>query len=623
MKDVAITTSFIGVCCSFYRFIFETLSFLTIRLSSKKIFPVMFKQSPLLKATVLFFLFLTIQVALGTESSHQEISSKLIPELVLVADPGNAPDASGHGAVSESFFLSKYPITVDQWAFFMNCVYVDPANQHDLRGLYHSEMCTDDNEYASLQVTCYEEKDNASKRSATYCARSLNSNFFSEKIRNRGTFPITNITMDDAKRYCNWCEHGCPQASTLEEALAVTENGAYDFTGGKKGDPIVGAVYSLPTAELLYKAMYYKGGSTSAGYWDYPTKSNAMPTDSSWDFYQQKRKGANVAVEKYNWLWKSYTAYFTGEEPYLTPVGFFDGSAGPYGHYDLGGNVRVWSSNSMMNEEGTAYLALGGSWKESEEALKRATAFKELFFSGCYPTIGMRLAASNNQTQIANFSHSFSGEQVGPIAKEIIPAASQNSVYSFFESLWNVTCSQIITNLIEIAMNACSLETHPTLESLEEGGEALLSWISSKLLPWAWEYRIESLKPFTWPRIGMNCVFSLITAAGINMEVTPYLKDDSWESISWTIAKTVLVMASVESGAFLLEYPTAFLWYYFSGAEEVMAVTEAISKGITMVAGGLTWNRLLLNVLYIALNTYLSVGSTLQDYHQQHPALTR
>ena len=79
-----------------------------------------------------------------------------------------------------------------------------------------------------------EGKDSFDLQKSVYSARHLVSSFFPATIKSHGSFPITNMTPDDAKRYCNWCEHGFPQTITLEEALTVTENGAYDFTHGKK-----------------------------------------------------------------------------------------------------------------------------------------------------------------------------------------------------------------------------------------------------------------------------------------------------------------------------------------------------------------------------------------------------
>lgn len=403
------------------------------------------------------------------------LSSSLLKKILLFSVLLNMSLALAKENLSkESTCLSKYPITADQWALFLNSVHVDPADQNDVRDLYHPEMFDDGNSSSLLQVNITKKSNKSDDQQQwTYSARHVTSGFFWTTTTSYGSHLITNIPLDDAKRYCNWCAHGSPHASTLEEALAVTENGVYDFTDGKKGDAVVDAIYSLPTGDLPDKAIDNK---------------------------------------------------------------------------------------------------------------------------------------SDNRSKEAMSSHLASGMQTDSASKAIVSTFSQDSsissLSSFLESLWNVTYAQIATNLIEIAMNACSLS------SLWSSEEDLFSW-GCKI--WS-----ESLKPFTYPRIAMNCFFSIITAAGISTEVTPYLKDDSLESIGWTIAETVAVMALVESGAFLLEYPTAWLWYYFSSTEEGVTAAQALTKAIATVADGLTWNRLFLNVVYIGLNTYFSVSSTLQDYEKQH-----
>lgn len=439
----------------------------------------MFHSSLLLSIILLFSFFLKVPLALAAERQNKE---SLASEWMLVDDSSSTPNSSG--TVSEIFLSSHHPVTVDQWACFMNSVYVDPENKNDFRGLYHPEMFDDQNTTSLLQISITKKTDRSgSQRKWTYSARSIRSGFFWTAVTNDGSSPIANITLDDEKRYCNWCEHGSPHAATLEEALAMTEKGVYDLADEQE-------------EEVVHES--------------FSTAASAIQSN---------------------------------------------------------GETKV-------------------------------------------PT-------ASDQGKVEVFSRSASVEKVSSTSNEIKPASGQNSFYSFLESLWNVTYSQIATNLIEIAMNAFSLEEPPVLGSREED-ETLFSWISNKLFPFGWEYRIKSLKPFTYSRIAMNCFFSLITAAGISTEVTPYLKDDSLESICLTIAETMAVMVLIETGAFVLEYPTAWLGYYFFDEEAGVTAAKALTKAIKMVADGLTWNRLFLNVVYIGLNTYLSVSSTLQDYEKQH-----
>ena len=94
-------------------------------------------------------------------------------------------------------------------------------------------------------------------------------------------FPVNYITWGDAARFCNWLQNGQPTGGT--EGTGTTETGAYTLNGdttnfldGRNS----GATYSIPTENEFYKAAYYVGGGTNAGYWTYPTKSLTQPIAS-------------------------------------------------------------------------------------------------------------------------------------------------------------------------------------------------------------------------------------------------------------------------------------------------------------------------------------------------------
>ncbi len=143
-------------------------------------------------------------------------------------------------------------------------------------------------------------------------------------------YPICCVSWADAARFCNWLQNGQPTSGT--ETVGTTETGAYTMNGDTTGyaeTRNLGATYFIPSTNEWYKAAYYVGGGTNAGYWTYPTKSNTIPSNVL------SPTGMNNA----NYYNGGYTTITTS----LTPVGSFADSPGPYGTYDMGGNVWQWT----------------------------------------------------------------------------------------------------------------------------------------------------------------------------------------------------------------------------------------------------------------------------------------
>jgi formylglycine-generating enzyme required for sulfatase activity len=259
--------------------------------------------------------------------------------MVTVGDPGNAVDKTGYGAVSYTYQMGKYDVTAAQYCQFLNAV----ATQSDTYGLYNTYM-------AGGPGTC----SCGITRTGSPGSYSYNTTSSGYSSVNNGNFPVNYVTWGDAARFCNWVTNGQPTVGV--ENLTTTENGSYYVNGATTDAALMGvtrnanAQYVIPTEDEWYKPAYYKGGGTNAGYWLYPTKSNTNPSNTL------SSTGTNNA-NFYN-----PSSLFSDPVNYLTVVGAFAGSPGPYGTYDMGGDVYQWdeTGGSDRHLAGGDFYIYGG-----------------------------------------------------------------------------------------------------------------------------------------------------------------------------------------------------------------------------------------------------------------------
>ena len=198
-------------------------------------------------------------------------------DFVTVGDPGNAASSTGYGAVAYSYDIGKYDVTVAQYTTFLNSV----ATTGDPYGLYNTWMAG--------SYGCGIER-SRSAGSYTYSV-----------LPGWGNMPVNYVSWGDAARFCNWLDNGQPVGS---EGPSTTEAGAYTLNGGTSLAALMavtrnaGATYFIPSENEWYKAAYYKGGSSNAGYWTYPTKSNTAPVNilsltgpNNANFYDENHTG--------------------------------------------------------------------------------------------------------------------------------------------------------------------------------------------------------------------------------------------------------------------------------------------------------------------------------------------
>jgi len=296
--------------------------------------------------------------------------------LVSVGNSGNADDANGFGAVSYTFNMGKYNVTIAQYTAFLNAV-----AKTDPNGLYDSRMATDLNVAGIAR--------SIGPGTSGYVYTAMNN---SGDSSNR---PIAYVSWFNAARFANWMSNNQPVGP---QSSTTTENGAYDLskTINEKAvaknicNPNTGksVAYWIPTENEWYKAAYYSPNYNdmgSSGYYLYSTQSDASPGNLVGNTSNQM----NVIIN----LLFSVTQAATLElsQNYLTDVGAYTGSPSYYGTFDQNGSLYQW--NDLDGTQG-AYRGIRGSfWFAGAQAAQSIT------YAATAPTfagndIGFRLAAT-------------------------------------------------------------------------------------------------------------------------------------------------------------------------------------------------------------------------------------
>ncbi len=297
-------------------------------------------------------------------SSHAQ-SPLVTIDTVTVGDAGNAAIASAYGAVTNVFSISKYEATISQYNTFLNSVATVTSDSY-IVNLWKASMTTD------LNVA------GISRSGSGTLADPYN-----YSVIGSGNRPITYVSWFDAARFANWMNNGATNG-------ASTETGAYTLNGATNGiiTKNAGATWWITSENEWLKAAYYKGGGTNAGYWLYPTKSDATPGNTIGSALNQ----ANCYAGDYA-VTQQPSPPTISTQNYLTDVGAFGNSASAYGTFDQGGNVWEWIDAVI----GSSQVIRGGSWEALPGGVDGTGTMQNNYHysinpSSESPTLGFRVA---------------------------------------------------------------------------------------------------------------------------------------------------------------------------------------------------------------------------------------
>lgn len=262
-------------------------------------------------------------------------------ETVRVRRAGNKPDTTGYGRVDSNYGIGKYEITISQYTAFLNAVAAsDPYR------LYNPSLMTNP---INGGIT----------RSGS------DGSYVYTPIAGTDQLPITGVSWFDAARFVNWLDNGQPSGASSEQ---TTEDGTYTLNGAINGlsssrnsinpNTNTSPQYAIPTENEWYKAAFYKPNRKRGtdSYYRYATQSNQAPGNKIGSDSNQ----VNYILDANGFYSITQQPFVNTTQNYLSPVGSYTGSAGPFGTFDQNGGVWEVLDNGGVNRRDVPLR--GGAW---------------------------------------------------------------------------------------------------------------------------------------------------------------------------------------------------------------------------------------------------------------------
>jgi formylglycine-generating enzyme required for sulfatase activity len=292
-------------------------------------------------------------------------------EWVRVANPGNANDTTGYGAVAYTFDIMKYEFTNTQYAEFLNAI--DPQGINPQR-VWEAEMSSS-NQGGINQVP-------GNPLGSRYVVKTN----FDDK-------PVNFMSSFSAARVANWLQNGSPVSPTTTNAsgTAPQNTGVYAIGTGTSGNlpaKSAGAIYWIPLENEWYKAAYYNP-TLNSGSGGYTTYGNGFSTTSGTVTASITGVGSAGGIGNFanygqaaNWNGTSLGA--------PTSVGT-NGAANSYGAFDMSGNT--FEFNTLTGGSSTNAGVRGGSFAVGPPGFLSGTSRFEFSTSTIDNEFGFRLVA--------------------------------------------------------------------------------------------------------------------------------------------------------------------------------------------------------------------------------------